>query len=293
MTILNFPINPTIGQSHTVGTKVYTWSGKAWIVTTTNSVSANTGTFNKVKIIESIDSDSTTTGALVVAGGAGIGGDLYIGGILSVAGSIILTTSSFNVEVSEGNDIDIAVDPLNSNMVIFSNVSTLQTVTDRGFTTSNRINITNNIESTSYTTGALTISGGIGIGGNGWFEGRVTSESVKIQDAVFDSTLVTVNDNSTSIIDVYSLTEYRAAKYFIQISDGTGASAEFHAQEITLIASNTSTVFASVYGLVTTNGPNGLGTFSANINGTNVQLLFTPDFATNKIIKVLRTAITV
>lgn len=293
MTNLNFPTNPTIGQTHVVGSKTYIWSGNAWLVYFNNNISATSATFSVAAITGNNDSDNTQTGALVVTGGVGVGGDLYVGGVLSVAGAIILTTSSFNVEVSEGNDIDITVDPLNSNMVIFSNISTLQTVTDRGFTTTNRIFVANNTESTSTISGAFTSNGGIGIGGNGWFEGRVNCESVKIEDAVFDSTPVTVTTNGTSVIDTYSLSQFRAAKYFVQITDSTGPSAKFQAQEITVIADNTGTAYISTYGLVSNNGPSGLGTFDAIVDGTDVKLRFTPDYATTKVIKVLRTAMTV
>ncbi len=228
-----------------------------------------------------------------MAGGVGIQGDVFIGGALSVEGQIILTTSSFNVDISEGNDIDISVDPINNNLVIFSNISTLETVTGRGSSTTNKVVILNTEESTSTYTGALIVSGGVGIWGNGWFEGRVTSESLRIADAVLDSTVINITTNATVVIDTYSLNEYRAAKYFIQISEGTGLTAEFQAQEITLIASNSGTVDISVYGTVTTNGPTGLGSFDAIVDGTDVKLRFTPDYVTSKTVKVLRTAITV
>lgn len=303
MSTLNFPSNPTIGQTHTVGSKTYVWNGTAWIVanstvsgttgTLQQLVVTTTGSFQQIIITGTNAAISTTTGALTVAGGVGIQGDVYIGGALSVEGQIILTTSSFNVDISEGNDIDISVDPINNNLVIISNISTLQSVTTRGNSTTNKVTILNTEESTSTYTGALTVSGGIGIWGNGWFEGRVTSESLRIADAVLDSTKINISNNATTVIDQYSLTEYRAAKYFIQISEGSGPTAEFQAQEITLIASDLGTVDMSVYGTVTTNGPNGLGQFDAIVDGTDVKLRFTPDFATGKTVKVLRTAITV
>jgi hypothetical protein len=185
MTNLNFPTNPTIGQTHTVGSKTYIWNGSAWIVSSTNSIVATSGTFQTVVITGNNDADNTFTGALVVAGGAGIGGDVYIGGVLSVAGSIILTTSSFNVELSEGPDIDITVDPLNNDLIIISNISTLQTVTGRGFTTTNKIFVANPTESTSSISGALTISGGVGIGKNVWIGGEL---NVANRVRLFDTT---------------------------------------------------------------------------------------------------------
>lgn len=291
MSNLNFPTNPTIGQTHVVGAKTYIWNGKAWIVDS-SVLNATSATVRNIIVTTTTNAVSTASGALIVNGGAGIAGDVWIGGTLNVEGQIILTTSSFNLDISEGNDIDISIDPETQNLIVISNISTLQTVTDRGNTTTNQIRILNTEESTSTTTGALIVSGGIGIWGNGWFEGRVTSESLRIADAVFDSTLINITTNVTTVIDTYSIDEYRAAKYFIQITEGSGPTAEFQAQEVTLIASNTGTVDISVYGIVTTNGPEGLGSFDAVVAGSEVKLRFTPDFATPKVVKVLRTAMT-
>lgn len=288
MSSFNFPTNPSIGDTHVVGANTYTWNGYAWVIKKVPAAFTATD----VSILSTTQAVSTTTGALVVSGGAGIGGNLWVGGTLYINDEPVLTTSSFAYAINEGPDIDISLNPINGALV-FSDISTLQSVTNRGSTTTNKITITNSTISTSTTTGALVIAGGIGIGDKAYVQGRVNCESVQIEDAVFDSTPVNIATNATTVIDTYSLTQYRAAKYFIQISEGSGPSAEFHAQEITLIASNTGTVDISVYGLVTTNGPSGLGQFDAIVDGSDVKLRFTADFATAKVIKVLRTAMTV
>ena len=292
MSILNFPTNPSIGQRYTIGKNTWEWNGAAWIKIENLDKLFNLVTATNVFISSSTVSVSTTTGALVVTGGVGIGGDLYIGGNFYAGGEAVLTTSSFAYSVAEGSDIKITLSS-STGFLVFSNTSTLQTVTDRGNITSNKIIITNNSQSKSTTTGALLVSGGVGIGGNAYIEGRVDCESVKIEDSVFDSTQVSLTMNSTAVIDTYSLNQYRAAKYFVQISEGTGPSAEFQAQEITVIASNTGTADISVYGLVTTNGPDGLGEFDAIVDGTDVKLRFTPDFTTQKTVRVLRIAMIV
>lgn len=295
MSLLNFPTNPTIGQLHVIGNKTYIWTGQAWVINNYNTSVVNTLTITSEALITgSTSATSTMTGALIVTGGVGIGGDLWLGGILYSQGAPILTTASFSATVQDGQDIDIV--DLGGGVLQWNNISTLQSVTNRGNNTSNAINFTNTTQSTSTTTGAIVVKGGVGVGGNIWAEGRVTSESLKIADTVFDSTkivLTPLDGNGNQTIDTYSLNDYRAAKYFIQISKGTGTNATFQAQEITLIASNTSTVDISVYGKVTTNGPTGLGTFTAAIiSTTTVELIFTPDYADDYVIKVLRTAMT-
>ena len=73
---LNFPPSPSIGQSYTVGSKTYTWSGSAWLV------SAQTITANNILVTTSTNATSTNSGAVQIYGGVGIGGDLWLGGTL-------------------------------------------------------------------------------------------------------------------------------------------------------------------------------------------------------------------
>lgn len=160
MSSLNFPSNPTIGQIHTVGNNSWQWTGSSWI-----KVEPPLNTFNNLFVSSSTQATSTTTGALIVAGGVGIGGDLYVAGTFYAGGDAVLTTSSFAYSVNDGDDIDISLSSA-TGALIFSNISTLQSVTGRGSTTSNRLTISNNTISTSTMSGALIIAGGVGIGEN-------------------------------------------------------------------------------------------------------------------------------
>ena len=182
-----------------------------------------------VTLTNGTNSSSTTTGALIVSGGAGIRGNLNIGGILHVV---------------------------------------------------------NSTQSTGTGTGALIVDGGAAIGG------RLHAESIKIADSVIDSTLVLVNTTATTIVDTYSVNEFRASKYLIQIDSGSGPGAEFQVIEILLLVDNIQTVYATEYGVLTTNGE--LGEFAADVQGDNmVRLYFTPYMATDKTISVLRTGMVV
>ena len=62
-------------------------------------------------------------------------------------------------------------------------------------------------------------------------------------------------------------------------------------REILLVADNNGNVWATEYGVVTSNGD--LGTFAAEIVGSDVTLYFTAFSVTNKTIKVLRTGMAV
>ena len=286
---LNFPPNPNIGDTWTVGSKTYTWSGSAWLVT------SQTLTANTINVTSPTNASSTNSGAVQVVGGMGIGGDLWIGGTLYSNSQPVITTATLGASVFGGNDITItSTGTTSSTFLRFDNTSTLQTVTNRGQTTTNALLFSNTTESTSTNTGALVVSGGIGVGK------RVNCESLRIADSIFDSTLVTVATTATTLVDSFLSTEFRSAKYFIQISSGggplhTASTATFQAVELILITDNVGTVYATEYGLVSTGGVSGgavLGSFTADLSiiDNTARLYFTPTAATNKTIKVLRTS---
>lgn len=112
-------------------------------------------------------STSTSSGALQVRGGVGIGGAAWIGTTSYVAGSQILTEanlSGFGVSrILAGTDTAINT---STGAVTIWNTSTLQSVTSRGSSTNQVITITNTSSSTGTSTGALRVTGGVGIGGN-------------------------------------------------------------------------------------------------------------------------------
>jgi hypothetical protein len=271
---LNFPPSPSIGDKYTVGSKTYTWSGAAWLV------SAQSITANNILVTTSTNATSTNSGAVQIVGGLGVGGDLWIGGTLYSNSQPVITTATLGASIFGGNDITItSTGTTSSTFLRFDNTSTLQTVTNRGFTTTNRIFISNTTESTTTNTGALVVSGGIGVGK------RVNCESLRIADSIFDSTEVAISTTASVVIDSFLSTDFRSAKYFIQISSGGTA---FSAVEINLIH-HSNTVYSTQYGLVNTGGT--LGSFTADLSIVDsiVRLYFTASAATNKTIKVLRT----
>ena len=103
-----------------------------------------------------VTSTSTTTGALVVNGGAGISGNLYVGGGFSVAS--IQATPIGNVTASSG---------------------TFTTLT----ATTGNIVAASGTESSGITTGALVVKGGAGISGNLYVGGSINNTSIGVYGA--------------------------------------------------------------------------------------------------------------
>jgi hypothetical protein len=213
---------------------------------------------------------ASTVTASTISIGTGTGAIIISEGSITIGGSSILTTASLSS-------------------------ITLQTVTNAGFTTTNKINITNSIESTSTNTGALTIAGGVGIGKDLTVGGTIYSEHVQIADSVFDSTSTAVTTAVSTVIDYYPVTQFRTSKYLVQIDDPSTDS--FQTSELLLLVANTAsnyTTWMTEYATVKNNGV--LGAFQSqivSINGTPVaQLLFQASQATSKTVKVLRIGMT-
>jgi hypothetical protein len=252
MATLNFPTNPSVGDQYSIGNNTWVWNGYAW-------VKFASSTQTPVFINTGTASTSTNTGAIVVEGGIGLSGSINAGTTSTVAGAEIITTATWQ------------------------NFINLQTVTDSGNSTTNIIHILNTTSSAGTGTGALIIDGGISVGE------RVFCESIQIADAVMDSTYVEVNTTATVVVDTYSINDFRSSKYLIQIDEGGGPTADFEVIEILLLVDNQQTIYATEYAIIKSNGE--MGEFAAEVDAYDmVNLYFTPFFATNKVLKVLRTA---
>lgn len=360
MATLNFPTNPSIGQTHTVGSSTWLWNGTAWVANPTPSKIFDRITATSILVTTTTNATSTITGALVVTGGVGIGGDLWLGGDLYAQGHYVLTTATFANGIVEGPDISAVIEP-GSGAVIISNTSTLQSVTGRGATTTNAVNFFNLTNSVSTTTGAVVIKGGLGLGGNlslggriyaggstgtvgqvltttatgvVWstpttnynggtitgtlrianttsststttgalvvdggvgIGGRINAESVRIADTIFDSSSVTVNSTTPTVIDSFSFNQFRSAKYMVQIDEGAAPGARCQVTELMLLVTNGGVVQILEYGNIYPEGD--LGDFDADFQNTGgdqvISLKFIAVNDTPKTVKVLRTAMAV
>jgi hypothetical protein len=159
-------------------------------------------------------------------------------------------------------------------------------------TISGPVFISDTTSATSTTTGALVVAGGVGIGGDLYVNGTVYSANERLADTIFASNhTITDGTTATVTLDSYSLTQFRSAKYFIQVDSGTGPTAEFEVMEILLTVNNNQQVFATEYGVVYTNEE--LGTITADCENNIVSLLFTPNQSVVMEISLVRNALIV
>lgn len=91
-----------------------------------------------------------------------------------------------------------------------------------------------------------------------------------LQYGKFLSNSVSTSANTANqILDLFSTSTYRSAKYQIQITSGS----DYQVSEISLVH-NGSDVFMTEYGLVCTNSS--LADYTADVSGSNVRLLISP-----------------
>ena len=165
---------------------------------TNGVIISTTGTTSTFFINNTTASTSTNTGALVVAGGVGIGGALYVNTASFISNAQIITTATIgnyaNITViTAGTDTAINT---STGQVIIWNTSTLQTITNRGSSTTNAISISNTANSSNTTTGALTVSGGVGVGGS-IYAGNIYTNGVIISTTGTTSTFF-INNTTAS-----------------------------------------------------------------------------------------------
>jgi len=149
------------------------WVGGSQVVTTYNP-------FDTI-FISQTQSTNTQSGAFQVVGGVGIGANLNVGGLVSIANNTESTTTpSSNALVVTGG---IYADMININTIgvinggIIITTATIGNFAFNGGVINKPINITTTTVASSSITGALTVTGGVGIGGATFAYGTFTSQT--------------------------------------------------------------------------------------------------------------------
>lgn len=151
---------------------------------------------------------------------------------------------------------------------------------------------------TSATVQSLRVTaGGAGIVGDSYFTNSVgigstltigLTTSSMVVPAIYSNNVVLASYTSPTItgtgsvnLDQFKQSEYRTARYTVQIVDGSN----IHVTEI-IVTHNGTDAYINEYGIVTNNGE--LGTFNATADGTNVTLTFNVTTVSSMVIKVVR-----
>lgn len=139
-----------------------------------DTVQGTTASFRNIFVTGTNVSSSTSTGAVTIAGGLGVGGNIYGTAIYDNGVRVLTSATIGNFGISSITaGTDTAVSGSTGAVTIWNN-STLQTITSRGATTNVAVSFTNATASTGSTTGAVTVSGGVGVGQNLNVAGQLT-----------------------------------------------------------------------------------------------------------------------
>jgi hypothetical protein len=147
---------------------------------TLQSVTTRGATTNQaVSITNGTGASSTTSAALIITGGAGVGQNLYVGGLVNTL-DLTVTDSASNITQIAGNALTVPNGGMGAQTLYLSSsgyingaqiVTTATLNTYTGGNINNQLIITNQTQATSTQTGALQTEGGVGIGKNAWIGG--------------------------------------------------------------------------------------------------------------------------
>jgi len=228
-----------------------------------------------VGIRSTTSATSTSTGALQIAGGVGIGGSVYAGPIYSNGSAVITSASlgSYGVStIAAGTDTSVST---SIGAVTVWNNSTLQTITNRGATTNNALSITNTtISASTNSSQALLVSGGIGAqavyAGALYDTGNRVVTSVAITTGTNGIT-VSTSTNGTAVsftVNNTGVTSLTSSGAGLGVSAATGA-VTLTNLGVTSISGTTNQISASAStGSVTLSFPSG-GITTTNVTATS------------------------
>lgn len=152
-----------------------------------------------MNLLNDNDASSTTTGALTVAGGVGIAKKLYVGSNASVGGSMSVTGTTTLAGVSTVSNLDDAQDVstaafvvaggvgIAKKLIVGSDVSVGSNLSVDGTASlTGDVSVLSDTDASSITTGALQVTGGVGIakklyvGSDASIAGVLTSEDLVV-----------------------------------------------------------------------------------------------------------------
>jgi hypothetical protein len=257
----------SISRSASAGLKIQGITGSTYdfaVLNPANSLyvmGVPTGTDN-LKIVSTTAASSISTGALTVAGGLGVAGNIYGGGLASFTGTVYSPT--FNLSKTVNPAISMLEGGFQRTLVwlssgdfyisSFDSAGTLIddafkiTNTTGGLITSRRpVNILSSTASTSSITGALIVTGGVGVGGAVNVAGNVSFAAGQKVDRV--ASAISYSILTTDYYVVYTGTGGHS--FTLPTAAGAGAGAVFIIKHngsgvLTITRAGTDTIDGSV-----------------------------------------------
>lgn len=235
-----------------------------------DTIQGTTGTFKNIYVTGTNVSTSTTTGAMTVAGGLGVAGNIY-GTAIYDNNARVLTTGTIGTyaatNIVAGTDTAVSA---STGAITIWNTSTLQSITNRGSTTTNAVYITNATAATSTVTGALQVVGGAGIGG-AVYAGSVYDSNNRVVTSVIASGSTYIG--ISNVVSTGTATSFTITNLGVQtITAGTDTAVSSSTGTVTIW--NTSTLQSITNrGSTTTNVINITNTTDSTTTGTGALIV--------------------
>jgi hypothetical protein len=228
---------------------------------------------NATTVTDTTNATSTNTGALQVQGGIGVANSVWIGNALRVIGAT--TLNNLNAAVTTATQLTVNGTASVSGIIYANDASNANAINNGSIQTLGGIGVAKDVYAGGAITAGATQAATTGTVVNGFYTNNTLIAS-------FTSNVIT--GTAQANLDFWSSTNYRSARYFVQITDG----ADVHVSEISLFHDGVK-AYINEYGIATNNGQ--LGSFDATLGAGNVTVKFTPTNATAMTIKMVRTTI--
>jgi hypothetical protein len=253
--------------------------GKLYYKTSGNLINyiANGGTFTTaLSITSSTQATSTTTGALIVTGGAGIGRDLWVGGVVTATTFIGNLTGTASTSTAAATAYALA--NTGTTHIGTANQSVNATNVNGGTVTatigqfSGITTVTNTTQAISTITGAFQVIGGVGIGGSLYVGGTTATIGQGSTQIVINN--LSGNASINAPAGQFAFLTFNTQRVLID-GDGLTVSNGSLFVNATTAASSTNTGALQVKGGVGIGGNVAIGgaLYAGGTTGTNNQLL--------------------
>jgi len=258
------------------------FAGAGTVINIGSTSTGYTNINNRTTVTNTAVASSTVTGALVVAGGVGIGKSLWVGGNETLLGDLEIRGGDLTTDQTTFNLINAV-----STTVNFAGAGTAITIGSTNGTTiiRNRTTVSNRSAASSTVTGALVVGGGVGIGGalyvgaasyidssiiiteatlglygvSSLTAGTDTQVSTSTGPVVIwnNSTLQTITDRDNSTTNIISITNTTdstgTSNGALTVSGGVGISKTLYVNTVTVV-SRTASISTNTGALVVAGG---------------------------------------
>jgi hypothetical protein len=239
----NLTIGKNTGTTYVLNGNTYTWDGSVWNLTSRNQSFGN------------------LSAQAIIVGNTG-----------TINGAEIITTATLNqfvqTNLSLSSGIDISLSTTTGGLTQISDVSTLDTVANRGSVTTSTIQINNTTSAVSTNSGALVVGGGVGIaadlivGGNIYVNGHYVLTT--------SSFFQTIASGPDILITATLASEFSPGYIVISdISTLESVTSRGNFTDKTVVISNTTQSTSTNTGALTVGG--GIG-INGNLTANSVQI---------------------